>query len=103
MDIKKDFQKVVKQIRDDLNRNAERKNAYPKAMMTGQQVKKRTATINCGEYADSSFVQVAGDRANKIMNDERFKRFCNIYGVKEAYVERVKREVYTTTQIRINY
>ena len=102
MDIKKDFQKVVKAIRDDLNHITERKNEYPKAMMTGQQIKKRTTTINCGEYAGLRLVQYANDLAFRILYDDLFENFCNAYGV-VAYIERITRGVYTTTQIRIKY
>lgn len=44
-DMKKEFQKAVKTIRAEI---APEGCAYPKAMMTGQQVNKGTATVNCG-------------------------------------------------------
>ena len=46
-EVKKEFQKVVAHIRAERNKSRERKSEYPKAMMTGQQMKKRTATVNC--------------------------------------------------------
>jgi len=46
-EVKKEFQKVVARIRAERNKSRERKSEYPKAMMTGQQIKKRTATVNC--------------------------------------------------------
>jgi predicted outer membrane repeat protein len=43
-DMKKDFQKAVKAFRDGSKYHGE----YPKAMMTAQQMRKGTATINGG-------------------------------------------------------
>lgn len=44
---KKEFQKVVKKIREDWRAmTGNPRTEYPKAMMTGRQEKKRTATIN---------------------------------------------------------
>ena len=40
--IKKEFQKTISAIRKEMN------DQFPKAMMTGQQMAKRTATVNCG-------------------------------------------------------
>lgn len=40
---KKDLQKLTKKIREEWDSGE-----FPKAMMTGQQALKRTATINCG-------------------------------------------------------
>lgn len=40
--IKKNFQKTIGAIRK------ERNDSFPKAMMTGQQMAKNTATVNCG-------------------------------------------------------
>ena len=40
---KRDFQKVISAIRKEMGGGE-----YPKAMCTGQQMKKRTATVNCG-------------------------------------------------------
>lgn len=41
---KKQFQKTIKAIRDELFNGKE----YPKAMMTTQQMEKNTGTVNCG-------------------------------------------------------
>lgn len=41
---KKQFQKTIKAIREELFAG----NEYPKAMMTTQQMEKNTATVNCG-------------------------------------------------------
>lgn len=40
--IKKMFQKTISAIRKEMDDD------YPKAMMTGQQMAKNTATVNCG-------------------------------------------------------
>lgn len=45
--VKKEFQKIVGKVRKELNTKYGTSYEYPKAMMTGQQIKKRTATINC--------------------------------------------------------
>lgn len=44
---KKDFQKAIATIRNDLNKERQFGRNYPKAMMTAQQERKNTATVNC--------------------------------------------------------
>lgn len=62
---KKDFQKVIKTIRGD--------RPYPKAMMTGLQMRKRTATVNCGGAWKPS--SVTREIAEEVMEDKLFQEF----------------------------
>lgn len=104
-EMKKDLQKLVKMFRDELNQTRERKSDYPKAMMTGEQMKRRTATINCGYTWCADDEEVMGNlrqRANFIMEDQRFINFCEGYDA-IAHVEEVKVSGTTQVQIRINY
>ena len=78
--IKKDLQKTVKSIRDELNAakgEAGKKrclaNEIPKAMMTAAQMEKGTATVNCG--AGWFNATQTGDLASKVYNSPYFKEF----------------------------
>lgn len=91
MKIKKEFQKVIGTIRKETTYR------YPKPMMTGQQMEKRTATVNCGGEWGSpeSTMQVA----KMVMEDKRFKEFlekCNA-------TAKIEINSFGTYQIRINY
>ena len=85
--IKKEFQKLIKEIRENGNE-------YPKAMMTGAQMEKSQATVNCGYFPDESKAI-----ADKLMTVESFKTFLNKYEAtahieydrsKDAYQIRIK-------------
>ena len=90
--MKKDLQKVVKMFRDSrpdvkgYAYNFETKkyeetmvrSDFPKAMMTGQQISKGTATINCGSTRREENKEVA----EKFMENEAFKTWCESYGIK---------------------
>lgn len=73
-DRKTPFQKVIGKIRADIRIEDNLPNTeYPKAMMTGQQAAKNTATVNCGgEW-------VSGQRSHtvalRVMRDERFQKY----------------------------
>lgn len=69
MDRKKDFQKVISKIRKDLGYE------YPKAMMTGQQIRKNTATVNCGGEWLKSETNV--EICDYVINDPRFISFLD--------------------------
>lgn len=69
-EIKKEFQKVIATIRKELNKAAGCAFDYPKAMMTGQQMRKNTATVNCGH----SFT-----RRNQVLQHPAFMAFCKKY------------------------
>lgn len=107
-EMKKDLQKLVKIIRDELSQvSGGYRSDYPKAMMTGQQMERRTATINCGyTYTQGAekeeIVRLFRQRANFIMEDQRFMNFCEGYDA-ISYVEEVKVSGTTQVQIRINY
>lgn len=82
--IKKDLQKIVKKYRDSLEKVIDNRGRvftpeYPKAMMTGQQIEKGTATINFGyNFADHH------DNLNEFANSEAFKTFCEKHSIKVA-------------------
>lgn len=94
---KKEFQKVISKIRNDRKKETGNKNCeYPKAMMTGQQIKKNTATVNCGGewYGEES-----KELANAVMQDERFKQLIGKYNAKAS----TEVNPFGGVQIRINY
>ena len=79
--MKKDFQKVVRMYRDTLPdvtnwRNEPCRPEFPKAMMTEQQIRKGTATVNLG-YAKE-------ERARELFNGltafAPFVVWCESYG-----------------------
>lgn len=92
--MKKDFQKVIKAIRET---NGERTN--PKPMMTEAQMEKGTATVNCGGEWCKHSPEVARKRADLVMKDERFTAFLTKWNA-TAHTEL---DNYGVTQIRINY
>lgn len=65
--IKKKLQKTIKAIRSEIG------GEYPKAMMTGQQEAKRTATVNCGGEWRSA--EKALKMAKEVATDPRFLVF----------------------------
>ena len=106
--MKKDFQKVVKMFRDDLpdvtyyySTGEIRKIAkpeYPKAMMTEQQIRKGTATVNC-DYGDN-----AKEVAEAFKEYPPFVTWCESYGIKRVNVEAVKNGGrYVQYQVRVIY
>lgn len=108
--MKKDFQKVVKMFRESLpdymglcynfeTRKYEEtpcRPEHPKAMMTEQQIRNRTATINCGRKQGKP----DEEKAIGMMNYEPFKIWCESYGIKS-----VNREVNSDncSQIRVTF
>ena len=101
--MKKDFQKAVKAFRDTLpdvkwhlsgGREELHRPEYPKAMMTAQQIRKGTATINCSTGHE-----------DEMMNFPQFRAWCEEWGIKKVVVEDV-RDNYrcgTVKQIRIYF
>ena len=91
--MKKDFAKVIKAIRTQDGGNLK-----IKPMMTEAQMEKGTATVNLGgewtNYENSS------NRADIVMNDERFQNFLIKWNAKAAR-ELVTR--FNVWQIRISY
>ncbi len=73
---KKAFQKVIKAIREDIRKERNIPSCeYPKAMMTGQQMEKDTATVNCGgEFSSSMFSK---EISKRVMDDKRFVKFLD--------------------------
>lgn len=76
--MKKDFQKVVKMFRYDHSCGD-----YPKAMMTGQQMRKNTATVNC------DFGDVGKSLAETFVKYGPFVDWCESYGIKSVKIESV--------------
>lgn len=97
--IKKDFQKVIKAIRDAKNKECGTNSEFPKAMMTRQQIAKGTATVNCGGEWCKHSPEVARERADLVMKDERFTAFLTKWNA-TAHIEL---DNFGVTQIRINY
>ena len=106
--MKKDFQKAVKAYRDTLpdvtwylggDRTEQHRPEIPKAMMTAQQMRKGTATINCGrgEYGKAL--------APKVAESEQFVAWCEAYGIKTVQIEIAKEPSYMKPQyqIRVTY
>ena len=90
---KKEFQKTIASIRRTLAMEK-----YPKAMCTGAQMSKGTATVNCGGEWRSDTAEIA-DRA---MQDPRFTALLAYYGA-TATLETGSWYDRTWTQIRIRY
>lgn len=89
--IKREFSKTVSKIRKDEG------DAFPKAMMTGQQMAKGTATVNCGgEWRRTEYCM---SLANRVMEDERFKAFLAKCGA----VAEIELNQQGRPQIRIYY
>ena len=90
-DIKKELQKVIGKIRKDTG------DEYPKAMMTGQQMAKRTATVNCGgEWRNK---ETCARYADMVETDPRFLAFLAEFGA-TAHREP---NPFGGVQIRIHY
>lgn len=104
IEMKKDFAKVVKKIREAINQNKGTKSDYPKAMMTGQQIKNRTATVNCGEYSEDSIrmLAIARDKMDTVLTDPDFIEFIEKYNA-VALPQFVKASGYSKYQVRINF
>lgn len=85
MNIKKEFQKTIGEIRKDwrVKRNTPN-GAYPKAMMTNQQMEHNTATVNCG----GGWCSFSKELAQFVLEDERFKKYISDAGAK-AHMEQV--------------
>lgn len=77
--MKKDFQKVVSGIRKAVG------DEFPKAMMTGQQMAKNTATVNCGgEWKGGVYSR---NLADKVLADPSFCAYLERYGA-TAHLEK---------------
>jgi hypothetical protein len=93
-DMKKDFQKAIKAIRDGQKVPSE----YPKAMMTAQQMRKGTATVNCGSGSPGR------NRRATVISNAAFVKWCEMYGIKAIDFEEVADGFGgTQTQIRLTY
>ena len=106
--MKKDFQKVVKMFRDDqpeetridycTKQEYTVKAEYPKAMMTAQQERKGTATVNC-DYGENG-----KKRAEEFVKFPPFITWCESYGIKKVITEQViVWGRYTQHQVRVYY
>lgn len=86
--MKKDFQKVVRMFRDTLPdvtnwRGEPCRPEFPKAMMTEQQIRKGTATINFG-YVDE---MKAKERTENLKAFNPFATWCESYGATVIGIE----------------
>lgn len=99
MDKKKELQKVVGLIRKDwrVKRNTPN-GAYPKAMMTSQQMEHNTATVNCG----GGWCSFSKELSQFVMDDERFQKFLSDTGA-EAFIEQVYDASCPGYQVRIYF
>lgn len=80
--LKKDLQKTVKKFRDNLPARTDwsgnlRRPEYPKAMLTGQQMAKGTATINFGYNCETNHTNLAD-----FSTSSEFKAFCEKHSIK---------------------
>lgn len=94
---KKQFQKVIGNIRKDRNTKEGINSSYPKPMMTVVQMEKKEATVNCG--GEFSTAEKTMNLANTVMGDERFKNFITSTGA-DANIEMNN---FGTYQIRIKF
>lgn len=99
MNIKKEFQKTIGEIRKDwrVKRNTP-KGEYPKAMMTSQQEAHNTATVNCG----GEHCSFSRDLADFVLADERFQKFLSDAGA-EAAKEMFYHGSCPAYQVRVNF
>lgn len=98
---KKDFQKVISDIRKDWRiKNRTPAADIPKAMMTHQQEMNDTATVNCGGQWCSALLE--NELAHFVMDDTRFKDYLKKYN---ATCELEKFGVYSSFgfQVRIHF
>jgi hypothetical protein len=107
--MKKDFQKVVKMFRETLPAVTQHYSTgevrkvsapeYPKAMMTAQQMRKGTATVNF------STGKRAKENAEAFMNYIPFVAWCETYGIKRIEIETAKNAYGSADQyqIRVTY
>lgn len=93
VEVKKEFQKVIATIRKELNAAAGKSYEYPKAMMTGQQIQKKTATVNCGH----SFT-----RPEKVMQHPAFIAFLQKFNA-SARVEQTGPKDFIQYQVRLYF
>ena len=95
MSISKDYKKAVSKVRADLGTKG-----YPKAMMTGAQMTKCTATVNCGgEWYGMDYSE---ELASKVIQHETFKDFLKAYNA-EAHIEKASYAGREYAQVRIYY
>lgn len=93
-EVKKEFQKAIAAIRKEISTEAGQACEYPKAMMTGQQMKKNTATVNCGSKSMLS---------DQVLRHPAFIAFCEKHHA-TAHAERiVYGSYYTQYQLRLHF
>ena len=91
MSTKTKFQKVIAAIRKEVGGD------YPKAMMTGQQMKKNTATVNCGgEWRSKEFSEML---AAQVTADPGFQKFLK----EENATANIEANPFGGVQVRINF
>ena len=105
-DMKKDFQKAVKMFRDKLpgltftywenGKEMEARPEYPKAMMTAQQERKKTATINFGRESKKDNWAAA----EAFMEHPAFVAWLEQYAILSARIETSNDH---NVQIRVNW
>lgn len=94
---KKAFQKVIKEIRTEVNPTISRRNEYPKPMMTKKQWEKLEATVNCGgEWGSAESTKTIADT---VMADKRFKEFLHNFRADAS----IELNNFNTYQIRVKF
>ena len=94
---KKQFQKVIGNIRKVRNTENGINSNFPKPMMTAIQMGKRQATVNCG--GEWSTAEKTRTIADEVMQDEGFKTFLGEYNATAS----IELNNFNTFQIRIQF
>lgn len=93
---KKEFQKVITAIRNDISAEKGSKVRFPKAMMTVVQEERRTATVNCGgEWGTPESTKALADR---VLTDIRFVKL-----MKDSTNAHIEANNFGGFQIRVNW
>ena len=92
MQAKKDFQKTIKAIREEMDHGD-----FPKPMMTAVQMEKLEATVNCG--GEWKRTEITLEIAKEVMDDSRFKDFL----ARNNATANIELNPFKTYQIRIHF
>lgn len=94
---KKAFQKVIKEIRAEIDPTISRRNEYPKPMMTKKQMDKDEATVNCGgEWGSAESTKTIADA---VLTDKRFEEFLHNFRADAS----IELNNFNTYQIRVKF
>ena len=99
--IKREFQKIIKSIRES-DFNSEAGSEYPKAIMTDGMMQKGEATIIfrwAGSNANAEIREITKEKANRMMNIQSFRDFLE----KEEATAKIELRDDNSYQIRIQF